>query len=291
VSLRARTFFLAALAAGALLLTIWSSSAGASVPKLTGQITDEAGALGSDRARVQTSLDDLFETDGIRLWVVFVRSTNASRAPDIARQLFEENELSGHDLLLFIAVDDHRYGWWELTFGASDRGKATGLSAYEIDALLSAEMEPRFRVGDYAGGIVSLSRGLARATHEAHDPDPTTTNSGTIGGGDDSDLTLWLWLIPVLMAGGMLAIVAIAVMAGRAGSSSNGGWGGGGWSGSSGSGDWSSSGDSSASSSSGGFTSSDDSSGHGGGGGWADAGTNDSAGDSRESGHGGGGGW
>jgi uncharacterized protein len=296
--LRARPFFSAALAAGALLLTIWSSSARAAAPELTGQVTDDAAVLGSGGARVQASLDDLFETVGVRLWVVFVRSTDGSLAQDVARQLFEENELSGQDILLVVAVDDHRYGWWERTVGSSDTGEATGLSSYQIDALLSADMEPRFRAGDYAGGIVSLSNGIALAIRGPHDPEPTTTSGGATGGGDESDPIGWLWLIPVLMVvlvpmlmvGGVLAIISIAARSGRAGPSSSGGWGGGGWSGSSSSGDWSST-DSSASSSSGGYSSSDDSSGHGGGGGWTDAGTSDSSSDTRDSGHGGGGGW
>jgi hypothetical protein len=282
VSLRARTFFSAALAAGALLLAIWSSPAGASVPKLTGQITDEAGVLGTDRARVQTGLDDLFETGGIRLWVVFAGSTNASRATDVARQLFEENELSGHAMLLVVAVDDHRYGWWERTIGASDIGEATGLSSYEIDALLSAGVEPRFRAGDYAGGIVSLVyelEGAVRAT-----PYPTyVAAGGNVGEPDDPDPDGWLLLFPLLMGLAVLAIIVLAAVSARSATGSGGAWSG---SGSSGSTDWGSSSSSSSSSSSdsGGYSSSDDSSGHGGGGGWTDS-------TSGSSGHGGGGGW
>jgi hypothetical protein len=287
--LRARGLLGAVLSSLALLSTIGAFPVAAWSPQLTAQLTDEAGVLGGDRVRVQAGLDGLFEAESVRLWIVLVRTTGSSRAPDLARQLFEENGLGGQDLLLVVAVDDHRYGWWERTVGGSDTGEATGLSTYEIDALMGNDMEPNFRAGDYAGGLVSLSAGLATAVHQARNSDWAANGGGAEE--SDTDVVGWLWLIPLLMAAGVLGIIFIAAVAkGSGGGYDGGGVGWSGWSGSTDSGGSSAS--SGYSSSSSGYSSSDDSSGHGGGGGWADSGGGGSSGDDRSGGgHGAGGGW
>ncbi len=277
---------LAAAVAAVLLATFWAASAAAASPTLSGQITDDAGVLAGDVTQVRTSLDDLFKAEAIRLWVVFVDTTDGARAQDVARRRFEQTGLGNQDLLLIVAVDDHRYGWWERTVGSSDRGLATSLTSDRVDAVLVAYMEPSFRVGDYAGGIVSLSNGLSAATHDARNPSAARTypvatpyDAGYVPV-EDYDSGDELWFIPLLFIGGTVALIALGAYAGwtGSGSGSGGGWSGGGGSG--GSSDWSSS--------SGGYSSSDSSSGHGGGGGWTGSGGSD---DRSSGGHGGGGGW
>jgi uncharacterized protein len=264
----------AALAAGALLV-LGASSLLAASPTLTDQITDETGVIGGERARVQQSLDDLFVSEALRLWVELVPTTEGALAQDVARQHFVDNAFGPNDMLLVVAVNDHRYGWWERTATGTDRGTATSMTSYEVDALLSAALDPNFRAGDYAGGVISLAKAMTVSVRMARTSTPAPSRM-EFGGYDpvdepsgSSDID---GLMSLLMIGGVLGIIALAAFT-SSGESGGRGWTSGGSSGSSSSSSWSSS------------SSSSSSSGHGGGGGWS-GGSSGSSG-----GHGGGGGW
>ena len=133
------------LLSGVLLALLAPAAAAASAPHLAGQISDQTGVIGSGRAQVQSALDDLLSRENVQLWLVLIPTTDGATAQDLAQQTYQANGLGGNDMVLLIAVDDHRYGWWETT--------ATGLPGPQVDSLLSSEMELGFRAGDYAGGM------------------------------------------------------------------------------------------------------------------------------------------
>ena len=207
---RVSSSFRPMLLAGGLLLLLASSVSAQSVPKLSSQITDQTGTLGSGQSSVQSALDNLLNRENVQLWVVLVPTTDTTSAPDFARQIFEANGLGGNDMVLLVAVNDHRYGWWEL--------QATGLQGSQIDDLLSSQMEPGFRNNDYSGGIVDFVTALGKQIDAARAPvaQPTTSVATTPAGGSssnssgDSGLTTLLWaMIAIIVIGCGLTIVAL----------------------------------------------------------------------------------
>ena len=189
-----------ALLAGVLLALLAPAATAASAPHLTNQITDQTGVIGAGQAQVQGALDDLLNDENVQLWLVLIRTTDGAAAQDLARQTFESNGFGGNDMVLLVAVDDHRYGWWET--------QACGLSGAELDGLLSNQMEPGFRTGDYAGGIAQFVRSLGSAIDAARNPVPkptaaiqsavpTTVNTTVI---DTSGLVAALWLLVAVLA-------------------------------------------------------------------------------------------
>jgi len=198
------------LLSGVLLALLAPAAAAASAPHLAGQISDQTGVIGSGRAQVQSALDDLLSRENVQLWLVLIPTTDGATAQDLAQQTYQANGLGGNDMVLLIAVDDHRYGWWETT--------ATGLPGPQVDSLLSSEMELGFRAGDYAGGIVQFVKSLGSAVDAARNPvskptaagqpaTPTTVNTTVI---DTSGIVAALWLVVAVVAIGLgLFLVAL----------------------------------------------------------------------------------
>ena len=198
------------LLAGVLLALLAPAAAAASAPHLAGQITDQTGVIGSGQGQVQGAIDDLLNRENVQLWLVLIPTTDGATAQDLAQQTFGSNGLGGNDMVLLIAVDDHRYGWWETT--------ATGLPGTQVDGLLSSEMEPGFRAGDYAGGIVQFVKSLGSAIDAARNPiskptaagqptTPTTVNTAVI---DTSGIVAALWFTVAVLAIGLgLFVVAL----------------------------------------------------------------------------------
>ncbi|HEY6013927.1 MAG TPA: TPM domain-containing protein, partial [Candidatus Limnocylindrales bacterium] len=127
-----------------------------SVPRLASQITDESGVVGGRSAEIGRALDRLLQERGVQLFVAFVPTTSGDVPQSFAQATFEQNGLGGNDMLLLVATDDHRYAWWE-------NGAVPSLPSNEIDQLLSRTLDPRFRAGDYPGGVIDFADGLAAA--------------------------------------------------------------------------------------------------------------------------------
>ena len=206
--------------AGAALLLLASGAGAASTPKLANQITDQAGVLGSGKSQVQTALDGLQSGANVQLWLVTISTTGSTSAPDFARATFEANGLGGNDMILLIATNDHRYGWWEV--------QATGLPAKQIDDLLSSRMDSLLKSGDYAGAVASFATGLGDAVLAAKAPvakptavpataAPATSNGS--GSSDSGSSILWL-LIGVILVGGGLIFVYLWLVSRRGNKSS-----------------------------------------------------------------------
>jgi uncharacterized membrane protein YgcG len=127
-----------------------------SVPHLAGQVTDEAGVVGGRTADISAAFDTLLSTRGVQLYVAFVPTTGGDVPQSFTRATFEQNGLGGNDMLLLVAVQDHRYAWWE-------NGAVPSLQSNDIDQLLSRTLDPRFRSNDYAGGVIDFAKALGAA--------------------------------------------------------------------------------------------------------------------------------
>ena len=73
---------------------------------MNGDITDPAGALGSDPSTVQAALDRLSTESGMRLYVVYVRSFSGRDGQDWADRSAQASQLGRRDALLAVAIDD-----------------------------------------------------------------------------------------------------------------------------------------------------------------------------------------
>jgi uncharacterized membrane protein YgcG len=216
---RLRTSLRPALLAGGLLLLLASGAVAQSTPTLTGQITDQTGVLDSGRTQVQAALDTLLNRENVELWVVFIATGNGATAQQLAQQTFDGGGMGGNDLLLFVTVNDHQFGWRE-----SNASPATGLPGAQIDSLLSSTMEPRFRAGDYPGGIVAFVNALGEEIDAARAPvsKPTAENPGGVVAGsqggsigtpsssNDSAVVTVLWtILALILIGGGAVLVAL----------------------------------------------------------------------------------
>lgn len=126
--------------------TMPAARAAAPLPELDGEITDAAGVLGDDRAKVQESLDRLADETPYQLFVVFVDTFDGASGRDWANATANRAALGADDLLLAVAVEDGLYGL------SVDSG--VGLSDVRLDAIESAA-EDELRDGDWGGAVVA----------------------------------------------------------------------------------------------------------------------------------------
>jgi uncharacterized membrane protein YgcG len=158
---------LAAFVAAAAFLLLPASVALAGVPTLTERVTDQTGALASDKAMVEQAISQLEGDTGLRLWVLIVSSTRPMEAPDLAGAVFDASGLGTSDLVLVVAIDDRTYGWYEL--------HGTGLSTDQLNSLCSDNLVPDFKAGRYGDGLVSFAKALdaAMTAGPVYVPTPT----------------------------------------------------------------------------------------------------------------------
>src|SRR4051794_2361231 len=135
------------------LLAFGGATASAEAPlRVNGDITDPAGALGSDPSAVQAALDRLSTESGIRLYVVYVRSFSGRAGQDWADRSAQASQLGRRDALLAVAIDDRAYG--------ISLDEAFPVSDDVVTAIETQDVRPRLTEGDWAGAAVALADGL-----------------------------------------------------------------------------------------------------------------------------------
>lgn len=141
------------------LLAFGGATASAEAPlRINGDITDPAGALGSDTARVQAALDRLSSETEMRLYVVYVKSFSGRAGQDWADRSAQASQLGRRDALLAVAVDDRAYGIsLDETFPVSESA---------VTAIETQDVRPRLTANDWAGAAIALADGL-RTGHAA----------------------------------------------------------------------------------------------------------------------------
>ncbi len=160
-SLVARGLSALAITAG-LLVTAAAPALAAQPVDLDGAyVIDDTGVLGaSGEARVQQSLDALFDATGAPLFVVVVGSfEGALDAEAWADESALRSGLGDGDALLAIAVDDREYA---TSVGQSFPASDAELAAAESDALIPALRDDR-----WADGIVAYAEALQGGVEQA----------------------------------------------------------------------------------------------------------------------------
>lgn len=214
--MRARRRFgmsmVAALAAGALFAgssTLLAEPAFAESPVQfeSGNVLDEAGVLGPDTASIEKSIDDLYSSTGIDLFVVYVKTfTDPTDASDWADTTADLNNMGTDDYLLAIATEGRAYHL-----------SAAPDSPLSEDQLVAVErsVEVPLHDNDWAGAALAATGGLSDAADGGgvEDPDSGTTN-GTMDGTSNSGSTsngsgfFWFLIIAIVIVGLVIFFVA-----------------------------------------------------------------------------------
>jgi len=197
------------------------------VPALTGHVVDTAGTLsGAQREAIEARLTKFEQARGAQVVVLLVPSTQpediASYANRVANSWKIGRKDIGDGLLLIVAQQDHKL---RIEVAKALEGAIPDLAAKRI---IDEAITPRFKQGDYAGGIdAGLTRIMALISGEAL-PAPAETNQPS-GGFDWMQLGIFMFIaVPVIGAvtrgilgnrlgavatGGVAGVIAMALTA------------------------------------------------------------------------------
>ena len=152
----------AARAAIVALLMCWAfaASADVAVPPLSGRVVDQTGTLSSgDIASLTQTLKDLETRKGSQIAVLIVPTTQPETIEQYSIRVAEAWKIGRKKIddgaLLVIAKDDHKL---RIEVGYGLEGALNDVTAKRI---IDEVITPKFRSGDFAGGI---SAGRRRAS-------------------------------------------------------------------------------------------------------------------------------
>ncbi|HEX7863862.1 MAG TPA: YgcG family protein [Variovorax sp.] len=246
------------------------------VPTLTARVIDQTGTLDSaQRNGLETKLAAFEQRKGSQIVVLMVPTTAPEDIASYTQRLGDAWKIGrkdvGDGLLVVVAKDDRKM---RIATAKTLEGAVPDLAASRI---IDEEMKPRFRNGDFAGGLNAAVDRLIGLVDGEPLPEPSSRNTGGGDGGNDGfdweNLAIFLFVgvfigapvarailgkkLGTMVVGGGVGVVvffittsiAIAVIAALvalivslvAGAGRPGGGGGGGWS-SGGGGGWSGSG-------------------------------------------------
>ena len=137
-----------------LLLTLVSPASAQTFPKLTGRVVDQANLLRPEQELDISSKSAALEAQsGAQLVVVTVSSLQGRRIEDYSYQLGRHwgiGQEKKDDGVLLVVAPNERKVWIATGYGARVRLTDAVSSIIYRDAII-----PRFRAGDYAGGITA----------------------------------------------------------------------------------------------------------------------------------------
>jgi uncharacterized protein len=147
------------LAAGfavALLLGLSAFAFALDFPPLTGRVVDQANVMTPEsRGELETKLKDLEDKSSIQLVVATVKSLQGGDIETYANELFRTWKLGqaqkNNGVLLLVAPNEHKV---RIEVGYGLEGTLTDALS---SVIISSAIVPRFKAGDFSGGI---SRGV-----------------------------------------------------------------------------------------------------------------------------------
>lgn len=195
-----------ALVVALLSLLAAPSALAASVPRLQGQVTDQAGVLGDRVGEVEDALATLLREHDVQLFVLFVQTTGDMTVTEFANETARTNSLGVNDALLVVAMTDRTDAIW-----ISD-GLAGTLTDPELNQVIADDVEPALRNGDAAGAAIAAAKGLGTAAEPAQPVTaPPIDGGGPVGpsdGGPELSVDVgpivgWSVLLAALVIGGV----------------------------------------------------------------------------------------
>lgn len=170
------------------------------VPPLTGHVVDTSGTLDqAQRDALETRLTAFEQVKGSQVVLLLVPSTQpediASYANRVANSWKIGRKEIGDGLLVIVAVQDRRL---RIEVAKTLEGAVPDLAAKRI---IDEAITPRFKQGDYAGGLnAGVTRLMALITGEAL-PEPVKTGVATSGEFDWMQLGIFMFIaVPVVGA-------------------------------------------------------------------------------------------
>ena len=177
-----------------------ASASALDFPPLSGRVVDQAGILNADiRGDLADKSKDLEEKSGIQLVVATVTSLQGSDIETYANELFRTWKLGqaqkNNGVLLLVAPNEHKV---RIEVGYGLEGTLTDAVA---SVIISSAVVPRFKSGDFSGGIERGVGGildvLGGDTSEWQ-PQPAVRH--------DDPSVLWA-LIPIILSFGFVFVV------------------------------------------------------------------------------------
>ena len=173
-----------------------------SVPKLTQYVTDQAGIFDSaQRQALESKLEALDARTGSQVVVLTVPTLGNEVLEDYAIRVAESNQVGRKKLsdgVLVLVVPNDRKVRIEVGYGLE--GAIPDATAIRV---IQEYMAPRFRAGDYAGGINDAVDALDKLIVGEQLPAPVADNRPASGSGGGN------WLFPLIAA-----IIAAQVLRG-----------------------------------------------------------------------------
>jgi len=132
------------------------------IPKPTGYVTDTAGLISPTvKLKLEQFLHDFETSDSTQITVLTIPSLEGEALEEYALKVLESWGIGQKDkdngALLLVAKDERKI---RIEVGYGLEGRLTDLLAGRI---IDNEIAPRFKQGDYDGGIVSGVVGIAEA--------------------------------------------------------------------------------------------------------------------------------
>jgi uncharacterized protein len=177
-----------------------ASASALDFPLLTGRVVDQAGILNADiRGDLADKSKDLEEKSGIQLVVATVTSLQGSDIETYANELFRTWKLGqaqkNNGVLLLVAPNERKV---RIEVGYGLEGALTDAVA---SVIISSAIVPRFKNGDFPGGIERGVGGILDVLGgDTADWQPQTVVR------DNDPSVLWA-LIPVILSFGFVFVV------------------------------------------------------------------------------------
>lgn len=206
--------FLLAVATGGATAEEAASAGLQAVPALTRPVTDLTGTLGAaDVERLEAKIRAFHAQHGAQFSVLVVQSTKPESEFAYAMRVVEQWQLGDakrdNGLLLLVAMQDRRM---QILVGYGLEGAIPDAAASRV---VRNVLAPRFRDGDYAGGIdAALDALMALA---AGDAGAAAEPAGDVPGGEGRMIAV---LVAGIVLGGILSLVFGRMIGGLAGGAS-----------------------------------------------------------------------
>jgi uncharacterized protein len=187
------------------LLLCWAASALAlvAVPPLSGRVVDQTGTLAaSDIASLTQTLKDLATRKGSQIAVLIVPTTDGEAIEPFSLRVAEAWKIGRKKIddgaLLVIAKNDRHL---RIEVGYGLEGALTDATTKRI---IDEDITPKFKAGDFAGGVLAGVNRMIRVIDGEKLPAPEPAHWRDTGAFDPADLFNPFLIIPVLLFGGVM---------------------------------------------------------------------------------------
>jgi uncharacterized protein len=190
------------------LLMVWASAASAdvAVPPLSGRVVDQTGTLTSgDIASLTQTLKDLEARKGSQVAVLIVPTTAPETIEQYSIRVADAWKIGRKKIddgaLLVVAKDDHHL---RIEVGYGLEGSLTDVTAHRI---IDEVITPKFKAGDFAGGISAGINRMIKVIDGEPLPAPEPPHWQDQGAFNGADLLNPFVLFGLVILGGFLRTV------------------------------------------------------------------------------------